>query len=214
MDMMFAEMIRIGSHPPLIEKLPDPAVRIVLYGQRADELWYRFFVSLAPRSGMDDVDAALVVWRGAREPYLTGRSCANLLQRSESDAEEALCRVAAHTFGFQAARTARTPDTAETPPVEKASVLDSMKVPPSTAPAWRLSRQARSALALARISGSTESTLAWARERGRISSSEYCEMTGVSGATAVKRLKELADEGLVTPSSESGRGRGFHYLPV
>ena len=214
-DMMFAEMVRVGSRPPLIERLPDPAVRIVLYGQRPDDLWYRFFVSLAPQSGMDDVDAALVVWRGARESsYLTGRSCANLLQRSENDTEEALRRVAAYTFRFQAALTGRIADTAETPPVEKASVLDPINVPPTTAPAWRLSRQARSALGLARVSQSTGSTLAWARERGRISSSEYCEMTGVSGATAAKRLKELADEGLLTPSSKAGRGRGFHYLPV
>ncbi len=215
MDMMFAEMIRIGCRPPLIEKMPDPAVRIVLYGHRADELWYKFFVGLAPQSGMHDVDAALVVWRGARESlYLTGQSCANLLQRSEGGAEEALRRVAAYTFRYQAALTDRIPATAEAPQVEKASVLDPIRVPPNTAPAWRLSRQARSALGLAQITESTESTLAWARERGRISSSEYCEITGVSGATAAKRLKELADRGLLTPSSESGRGRGFHYLPA
>ncbi len=215
MDMMFAEMVRIGSRPPMIEKLPDPAVRIVLYGQRADDLWYRFFVSLAPQTGMDDVDAALVMWRAARESsYLTGRSCANLLQRSESGAEEALCRVAAYTFKIQTTLASRIPDTAETPPVDRAPVLDSIKVPPNTAPAWRLSRQARSALGLARVSESTESTLAWARERGRISSSEYRQMTGVSSATAAKRLKDLADQGLIAPSSESGRGRGFHYLPV
>ena len=172
-------------------------------------------MSLAPQSGMDDVDAALVVWRGARESsYLTSRSCANLLQRSETGAEEALRRVAAYTFRFQAALTARTPDTAETPPAEKASVLHLIKVPPNTPPAWRLSQQARSALGLARVSESTESTLAWARERGRISSSEYCEMTGVSGATAAKRLKELAEADHLTPSSKAGRGRGFHYLPV
>lgn len=213
MDMMFAETIRIGCRPPLIEQMPDPAVRIVLFGQRADELWYRFFASLIPASGMDDVDAALVVWRGARESsYLTGRSCANLLQRSESDAEEALRRVASYTF--KAALTGRIPDTAETPPVERAPVLDPIKVPPNTAPAWRLSPQTRSALGLARVSESTESTLAWARERGRISSSEYCEMTGVSGATAVKRLKELAEQGRLVPSSQSGRGRGFHYRPA
>lgn len=215
MDMMFAEMIRMGCRPPLIERMPDPAVRIVLYGQRANELWYRFFMSLGPRSGMDDVDAALVVWRGVRgSSYLTGRSCADLLQRSERDTEEALRRVAAYTFEFQAALTGSFPDTPEPPPVERASVLDPIKVPPNTAPAWRLSQQVRSALGLARISESTETTLAWARERGRISSSEYRQMTGVSGATAAKRLKELAEGGLLKPSSVSGRGRGFHYLPV
>ena len=55
--------------------------------------------------------------------------------------------------------------------------------------------------------------MAWARERGRISSSEYRQMTGVSQATATKRLKELAEQGRIAPASESGRGRGFHYRP-
>jgi ATP-dependent DNA helicase RecG len=215
MDMMFAEMIRVGSRPPLIERMPDPAVRIILYGQRADESWYRFFANLIPQSAMDDVDAALVVWRGAREsPYLTARSCARILQRSERDAEEALRRVAGYRFALHPSGSGRNIDAAPAPLAEWSSVLAPIKVPPNTPPAWRLSRQTRTALGLNRNSESTESTLAWARERGRISSSEYCELNGVSVATAVKRLKELADTGFLTPSSQSRRGRGFHYLPV
>lgn len=214
-DMMFAEMIRIGSRPPLIEKMPDPAVRVDLYGRPANETWYRLFASLIPATGLDDVDAALIVWRAARQsPYLTSRSCANLLQRSESDTEESLRRVAAYAFGVRAASTGRALDTGVVRPVEEAPLLVPIKVPPHTPPAWRLSRQARSALGLTQVGESTESALAWARERSRISSSEYCELTGVSPATAAKRLKALADEGHLTPSSESGRGRGFHYLPA
>ena len=51
-------------------------------------------------------------------------------------------------------------------------------------------------------------------ERGRISSAEYRELAGVSPATATNRLKELAQQGLLLPSSNAGRGRGFHYLPA
>ena len=214
-DMMFAEMIRIGSRPPLIENLPDPAVRIDLYGRRANETWYKFFVNLVSQTGLDDVDAALLVWHASRESlYLTVESCAALLQRSRDDTGEALRRVAAYRFGFQPASFVRAPNPTATDSAGQAPLLVPIEVPRNTPPAWRLSWQTMSALGLRRIRESTESALAWARERNRISSSEYCEMTGVSQATAVKRLKELAEQGRLVPSSASGRGRGFHYRPV
>ena len=61
---------------------------------------------------------------------------------------------------------------------------------------------------------SGEWVLDWARERGRISSAEYRELAGVSAATAANRPKEPAQHGLLVPSSNAGRGRGFHYLPA
>ena len=214
-DMMFAEMIRIGSRPPLIEVLPDPAVRIDLYGRQVDETWYRFFANLLPPGGQDDVDAALLVWQASRESlFLTARSCADLLQRSHSDAEEALYRVAAYKIEFRAPRKSGASGVAAVPQVEMAPLIVPLKAPPNTPPAWKLSRPALAGLGLNQNRESTESVLAWVFERGRVSSSEYRQMTGVSSATAAKRLKDLADQGLIAPSSESGRGRGFHYLPV
>ncbi|MCQ3802802.1 MAG: putative DNA binding domain-containing protein [bacterium] len=213
-DLMFADMIRIGSRPPLIETLPDPAVRIVLFGRRVDEPWYRLFLDLVPSSGLDDVDTALLVWWASRESlYLTVRSCADLLQRSYADADESLHRAAIYEFLFQTPTVSGRQGPAFTSPA-MAPLLTPIEVPADTPPAWKLSWQAKSALGLGGIRESTEAALAWTRERGRISSSEYREMTGVSQATATKRLKELADQGRIAPSSESGRGRGFHYLPV
>ena len=213
-DLMFAEMIRTGGRPPLIETLPDPAVRVVLFGGRANETWYKFFVSLVPRGGIDDVDIALLVWWASRKSlYLTVRSCAALLQRSYSDAEESLLRAASFQFKFQPAPNSRD-EYATGTPVRTAPVVVPIKVPRNTPPAWRLSVQARSVLGQPRSSQSAESAVAWAEERGRISSGEYCEMTGVSPATAIKRLKDLVGQGLIVPSSESGRGRGFHYRPA
>ena len=213
-DMMFAEMIRIGSRPPLIEVLPDPAVRIDLYGRRVDPTWYRFFVNLSPPDGQDDVDAALLVWQATRESlFLTAKSCADLLQRSRGDTEEALRRVASYKVQLLAP-TDGTTWVSTLPPLDRVPLLTPIKVPPNTPPAWTMSRQARSLLGPARFPKPTESMMAWTKERGRISTSEYRQMTGVSSATAVKHLKDLADQGLLSPSSESGRGRGFHYRPV
>ncbi len=198
-DMMFAEMVRIGSRPPVIADLPDPAVRIDLYGQQVNENWYRLFADLDPPRGRDDVDAALLVWRAAqpRTPFLTCESCAPLLQRSPEDADTALRRVAEYRLAMTGA-----------------PLLSPVVVPHDTPAAWQLSPQAKASLGLRPGPGSGEWALAWVRERGRISSVEYRELAGVSAATATTRLKELAQQGLLVPSSDKGRGRGFHYLPA
>ena len=195
-DRMFADLIRVGSTPPLIELTDDPSVRVILSGRRPDEDRYRFFLDMKPRHAFDDVDAALVVWRASNPgtPFLTAESCASLLQRSPENAETALHRVAEYKLG--GVRELLTP----------------MTTPDDTPPAWVLSGATREAL---RIKPSREPSIhamAWLRERGRISSTEYCEMTGYSHVTAVAHLKTLAEDGLVKPSRPSGRGRGFHYL--
>ena len=198
-DMMFAEMVRIGSRPPAITSLPDPAVRIDLYGQPVNENWYRLFAGLDPPQARDDVDAALLVWRGAqpRTPFLTSESCAPLLQRSPGDTETALRRVAEYRL---------TPT--------GAPLLSPVAVPHDTPAAWQLSPQTKAALSLRPGPESGEWALDWARERGRISSAEYRELAGVSPPTATTRLQDLAQQGLLVPSSNAGRGRGFHYLPA
>ncbi len=199
-DHLFADMIRIGSLPPIVETLADPAVRITLLGRPVNENWFRLFADLSPITGRDDVDAALLVWRAAqgKSLFLTGHSCGPLLQRGPASAEAALNRVASYTL--------RSPD--------DTSLLTPMRTLPDTPPAWTLSKAARASLGLPVSIASPESALAWARERGRISSTEYRQMTGVSMATATKHLKVLAEEGRLEPSSETGRGRGFHYRPV
>ena len=224
-DLMFADMIRIGSRPPLIETLTDPAVQINLYAKPADGNWYKLFANLHPPEGGDDVDAALLVWRAAQpeSPFLTSLSCADLLQRSHEDAEEALQRVASYKLSPTLPSSGASDGAIGTSPIgttpvgggdiDRPPLLVPIQTPRGTPPAWRLSSQTKSALGLDRSRDSIECALAWARERERISSSEYCELTGVAQATATSRLKELAEEGQIVPSSSLGRGRGFHYLP-
>ena len=195
-DRMFADLIRIGNTPPLIELTDDPSVRVILSGRRPDEDRYRFFLDLQPRRVFDDVDTALAVWRASQPgtPFLTAESCAPLLQRSPDDAETALHRVAEYKLGG----------------VRK--LLTPMTTPDGSPPAWVLSRAARAALRTKPSSEPSIPALAWLQERGRISSTEYREITGFSHATAVAHLKVLAEAGRMKPSRPSGRGRGFHYL--
>ncbi len=198
-DMMFAEMVRVGCRPPVITNLSDPAVRIDLYGQPTNENWYKLFDDLEPSHARDDVDAALLIWRGAQAntPFLTTKSCAQMLQRSQTETDTALKRVARYRLTSNGA-----------------PLLVPITVPRDTPAAWQLSPQAKNALGLNISHESSNWELDWVRERGRISSGEYREITGVSAATATNRLKEMTQQGKLIPSSEIGRGRGFHYLPV
>lgn len=77
---------------------------------------------------------------------------------------------------------------------------------------YQLSRTARDALRVLPPHDPATSALAWLSERGRISSTEYSALAGVSSVTAAAHLKALAEVGHMQPSWESGRGRGFHYV--
>lgn len=197
-DRMVADLIVVGAPPPLIEETDRPAVRVVLAGRVVDERTFRFFAALRPGSGLEDVDLALLVYRARQSAtsFLSAESCAPLVQRSVADAENAIERVARYQLA------------------SGAPVFIEMSTVAGSARAWKLSSAAEQALGVDRRRESTASALAWAVERGRISSSEYCELASVSGPTANTHLKALAAEGLLEPSSQIGRGRGFHYLPV
>ena len=201
-DRMVADLIRVGSDPPLIELTERPSVRVVLSGRPVDPARYRLLAGLrlpptheelpAEHAG-DDVDAALVAWRALHPetPFVTAMSCAPLLQRSPADSGQALGRVA----GYR---------TADGPPL-----LSSIPVPPNTPPAWCLSSAVRRALRVP--DARHDAAIAWVRERRRISAAEYEAIALVSQPTANAHLRSVADsEGLV-PSRPSGRGPGFHY---
>lgn len=197
-DRMFSDLIRIGAGLPIIKELPRPAVRVVLPGQRPNPRRFRFFAQIEPGDGAEDVDFALAVFMAAipDRPYLTARSCQRLLQRSSQGETWNVLRRITRTYKVD----------------ERTRVFNAMKTPANARPAWQLSLKARLMLRIRWAEDPWVPALAWAQERGRISSSEYQALTGVSGPTAVKHLKELAAaEGLI-PSSPSGRGRGFHYI--
>ena len=197
-DRMVADLIVIGSDPPQIEVTERPAVRVVLSGRRVDERRFRFFSGLSPRTALDDVDLALIIHRlsNPMSGYLTVAACAPLLQRSEGDTAYSIRRVAEYELG------------------DGSAMLENMTTIEGSPPAWRLTKSARSRLAIAKPKDATAVALAWARERGRISSPEYVELASVAGPTASSHLKELAAQGLLVPSSPAGRGRGFHYIPA
>lgn len=53
--------------------------------------------------------------------------------------------------------------------------------------------------------------MSWVNARGRISSTEVADMTGVTVVTAGKLLTGLAQQRLLQPGRETKSGRGFFY---
>lgn len=197
-DRMFTDLIRIGADLPIIEALPRPAVRVVLRGRRPNRFWLRFFDLIRPTKGIDDADLALAVWMAANpnRPYLTAHSCQRTLQRKTLKETNNVLKRIRTTYEFD----------------NGARIFVSMRTPPGTQSAWKLSARAKRLLQTRPPKDPLSPARAWVRERGRVSSSEYQELTGVSGPTAVKHLKELATAEGLHPSSPTGKGRGFHYI--
>ena len=92
-------------------------------------------------------------------------------------------------------------------------------IPPHHPRAFRLSDAARGRLAhrlapLRTPEGREALILDWSRARGRVSSTEVADLTGLSKVSAGKLLTGLADAGHLEGSRSRRRGRGFFYLPV
>ena len=99
-------------------------------------------------------------------------------------------------------------------------VITPVKGTPAAQPtAHRLGSAARAKLAdrverLDTPDGRTGLILGWARSRGRVSTTEVADMTGLSVPYAGSLLTALEDEGLLSPGRENKIGRGFFYVPT
>ena len=56
--------------------------------------------------------------------------------------------------------------------------------------------------------------LDWSRARGRVSSTEVADLTGLSKVSAGRLLSGLADARRLKGGRDGRRGRGFFYVPV
>ena len=91
-------------------------------------------------------------------------------------------------------------------------------VPAYHSPAYRLGSPIRRKLRhrsqnLYTTHGREALILDWARRRGRASSTEVSDLTGLSVPYAGTLLTDLADRGLLVGSRPEKAGRGYHYLP-
>ncbi|MCY4649126.1 MAG: hypothetical protein OXC98_01980 [bacterium] len=200
-DRMVIEMLAVGHPRPGFAEIKGPSVRIMLFGGDPDPVMIDFLSSLNPRELSRDVDLLLVLDHLISHGWLDTGAASSATQRTSLESEEILGRIENVRVGG-----------------------GELIVPVSGAPtepskAYRLGKAAQRRLehrleTFRNIHGRESLILNWAKSRGRVSSTEVSDLTGVSKPYAGKLLTELADRGLLVGSRPHKMGRGYHYLPA
>lgn len=203
-DRMVRDMLSIGRPAPVIAEVDGPYVRVVLLGGTPDTAVVDLVAALTPAHA-GNVDSLLLIEHLTRHGWVDAESATELLQRSSAEeANEAILRLA----------NARVDADGSAP------VIAPVQGVPSNQPdAFRLSDAVRSRLfhrlALLRAPEGRETLLLdWSRARGRVSSTEVADLTGLSKVSAGRLLTALADAGHLKGGRPGRRGRGFFYVPA
>lgn len=200
-DRMVREMVRVGHQPPAIREITGPFVRTSLVGDTLDEPWIGWLAQIEPAEESTDVSSLLLLRQLITEGWVDEGAAVPLIQLPVEEARGAILKLArAKVKGHPLLQT-----------------VDG--TPEGSAVAWRLGSAAlEDLLNRDRAMGHTralptraEIAKSYAEERGRISSTELGSLVGASGTNVGGTLKALAAEGVLTPSSPAGRGRGFYY---
>lgn len=199
-DRMIADMLALGQTPPDFHEVAGPYVRVVLIGGNPDRAVIEFIDAVEPVAMREDVDLLLLLHELTRRGFADAQSVAPILQRSPMESEAVLSRVREATSGGQ--------------PI----VLPVRGTPRGRSIAWRLSGHARAKLAdrvrwIEDPGQRDRLILRWAQVRGRASSTEVADLTGVTASYAGTLLTRLAEEGHLVGSRPQRAGRGFHYVP-
>ena len=203
-DRMVRDMLAIGRPAPVISQVDGPYVRVVLLGGTPDAAVVDLVAALAPEWA-GNVDSLLLIEHLTRHGWVDPDSAAPILQRpSPNEAGEAILRLAQ----------------AHMDPTGTESVITPVHGVPAHRPkAFRLSDAARRRLAhrldsLRNSEGREALILDWSRARGRVSTVEVADLTGLSKVSAGKLLARLAEAGHLEGSRPNRKGRGFFYVPV
>lgn len=203
-DRMYREMVTLGHRPPRITEEPGPRVRARLVGGEPVVPIMRLTARLQPAARQRDVQVALVLHTLLHQPFTDPRTLAPVLQRSVTEAEEAL------------ETTARC-------------VLDSKPVIESYKDVWTLSASARRAVlgvgadsgvvkrrgVLWFVSPAVEDTAKivenWLSCHDRITSGDYAMLTGLTPAGSRGALERLEGD-LLERGDASGRNAHFRRM--
>lgn len=201
-DRMYREMVTLGHNPPLIREEPGPRVRSRLVGGAPVIPVMRLTTRLTPVARQRDVQVALILHTLLHEPFTDADRLAQVLQRTRSEAIEALETVAR-------------------------CVIDAQPVVEPHKDVWVLSRAARRSIhrtsldiaALKRrgvlwyvAPGSDDLArivTAWFDCHDRMTSGDLAAITGMTTAGARGALERL--EGDLLERGERG-GRNAHFV--
>ena len=187
-DRMVGAMLASELSKPVIAEIRVPYVRVSLFGGDPDRETIEFLASVEPAALAEDIEILMLLDVLCRHGWVDASTAAPALQRRSSETDERLDRLLRVCLNG------------------KPIVVPVKGVPSSASRVYRLSAAARDRLAdrLAPLSGREahrDVALKWARGRGRVSSTELADLTGVHTSTAGRILNALSEEGLLTPSS-------------
>ena len=217
-DRMVRDMIRLGLAPPAIGEIDGPMVRTALVGGSPDHGWLDFLADITPTDVTDNLDVLLILRVLAEQGWVDATTVAPVLQRIDIEAAAALTTLEDARIHVRIRRAAEEPN--------HQSVLTSMAViarvkgtPIDAEPVWCWTRQAlvqlgRRGAALSSVAGRRRVAARFARQRGRISTTELSSITDVAPQHAGRTLKELEEQGELVPGRPERAGRGFFYRPA
>ncbi|MEI2699654.1 MAG: ATP-binding protein [Microthrixaceae bacterium] len=200
-DRMVRDMLSVGHQGPEITEVAGPYVRVALIGGDPDQEILALMAAAQPPEVSSDVDALLVIEHLSQHGWIDVDRAAPVLQRPPAETAAALARIAEMRVNG---------DPLITP-------LNG--VPAGHPPAYRLSDPAQAILATRTTASRVpdhrrEMVLAWARARGRVSSTEVSDLTGLSVPSSGALLTALEGDGRLAPGRGTKLGRGFFYIPV
>ena len=203
-DRMYREMISVGYPEPSITQTEGPYVRTALVGERLDEGWIRFLSRLTPAAARSDLTMLMLLRKLVHDLWVDAASTVTYLQLDETETRAALSTLATLTAG------------------DAPIAVEVAGIPADAAPAWTLSAAARTLLAsddeaagtARRAPDRAATALAWARARGRVSTTELASIVGAHPTNVSPVLRGLEDKDLLAPSRPTRSGRGFYYFPV
>ena len=208
-DRMVGDMLRTGRPAPVFSEVEGPFVRVVLLGGPPDPAVVDLVTDLTPPRAAT-VEVLLLIDHLARQGWIDPQTAAPVLQRTSEEAQQTITQLAGATL------TARDFDQAgELPSV----IVEVEGVPSAQSVAYRLSDAVRQRLAhrvehLTTPEGRISLILDWSRGRGRVSSTEAADLTGLSRTSTAKLLTRLAEDGELDPGRPNRTGRGFFYTPT
>lgn len=200
-DRMVRDMLALGHPTPEIAEIDGPYVRVSLVGGPPKAQVLALLAALEPGTAARDVDVLLLLQHLMQHGWVDVARAAPLLQRPRSETEAAIDRLAG-------TRIHGTP-----------VIVPVRGVPPGQPSAFRLSEGVRERFTTAgtgreAAAARTALLVDWARARGRISSTEVADLTGLSIPYAGSLLTTLEEHGVLRPGRENRTGRGFFYVPV
>ncbi|MFI7577591.1 DUF5635 domain-containing protein [Micromonospora sp. NPDC049497] len=205
-DRMYRDMVALGHRPPVLVEEGGPRVRTRLVGGTPVVPVMNLMGAIRPEVRQRDVRVALIVHTLLHEPFVTAAGLTRILQRSESEADEALETAADCVVG-------------DGPLINRhkdvwALSWDAVSVVERSAGHDVLRRRGVLPHVRPDLPGAEAVARRWLARHDRYSSGDHSALTGLTYAGARGQLERLERTGLLRRGEGSGRSAHFVAGPL